>query len=197
MPMNLVLSMAAFALAASLSPGPVNLVALGAGARHGFRASLRHVTGATVGFTLLLVLTGLGLHQVLLRWPGLTAGVRWAGVAFLGYLAIRLAADDGRLSAGPAGSGPSVLAGAAMQWLNPKAWLAAVAGTGAYLADGDPARLWLFAGIYFAICYLSVGCWAYAGAHLRHRLDSPARIRAFNRLMAALLAGSAVFLLDA
>ncbi|WP_374244084.1 LysE family translocator [Zoogloea sp.] len=195
--MNLVLSMAAFALAASLSPGPVNLVALGAGARHGFRASLRHVTGATVGFTLLLVLTGLGLHQVLLRWPGLTAGVRWAGVAFLGYLAIRLAADDGRLSAGPAGSGPSVLAGAAMQWLNPKAWLAAVAGTGAYLADGDPARLWLFAGIYFAICYLSVGCWAYAGAHLRHRLDSPARIRAFNRLMAALLAGSAVFLLDA
>jgi len=195
--MNLVLSMAAFALAASLSPGPVNLVALGAGARHGFRASLRHVTGATVGFTLLLVLTGLGLHQVLLRWPGLTAGVRWAGVAFLGYLAIRLAADDGRLSAGPAGSGPSVLAGAAMQWLNPKAWLAAVAGTGAYLADGDPAQLWLFAGIYFAICYLSVGCWAYAGAHLRHRLDSPARIRAFNRLMAALLAGSAVFLLDA
>lgn len=195
--MNLVLSMAAFALAASLSPGPVNLVALGAGARHGFRASLRHVTGATVGFTLLLVLTGLGLHQVLLRWPGLTAGVRWAGVAFLGYLAIRLAADDGRLSAGPAGSGPSVLAGAAMQWLNPKAWLAAVAGTGAYLADGDPARLWLFAGIYFAICYLSVGCWAYAGAHLRHRLDSPARIRAFNRLMATLLAGSAVFLLDA
>ena len=100
--MNLVLSMAAFALAASLSPGPVNLVALGAGARHGFRASLRHVTGATVGFTVLLVLTGLGLQEILQRWPGLTDLVRWAGVAFLVYLAIRLAADDGRLAAGPA-----------------------------------------------------------------------------------------------
>jgi len=195
--MNLVLSMAAFALAASLSPGPVNLVALGAGARHGFRASLRHVTGATVGFTLLLVLTGLGLHEILLRWPGLADLVRWAGVAFLVYLAIRLAADDGRLSAGPSEAGPTMLAGAVMQWLNPKAWLAAVAGTGAYLADGDPARVWLFAGIYFMICYLSVGSWAYAGAHLRRHLDRPARIQAFNRLMAALLAGSALFLLDA
>ena len=35
------------------------------------------------------------------RWPGLTDLVRWAGVAFLVYLAIRLAADDGRLAAGP------------------------------------------------------------------------------------------------
>src|SRR6516225_178616 len=38
------LSMAAFALATSITPGPVNIVALSAGARYGLRASLRHVT---------------------------------------------------------------------------------------------------------------------------------------------------------
>ena len=48
--MSLSLSMAAFALAASISPGPVNIVALGSGARHGLRASLAHVAGATLGF---------------------------------------------------------------------------------------------------------------------------------------------------
>ncbi|HAT1553441.1 TPA: LysE family translocator, partial [Aeromonas hydrophila] len=41
--------MAGFALAMSITPGPVNLVALGSGARHGFAASLRHVVGATLG----------------------------------------------------------------------------------------------------------------------------------------------------
>jgi threonine/homoserine/homoserine lactone efflux protein len=38
--------MAAFALASSLSPGPVNVVALSAGAQHGFATSMRHVTAA-------------------------------------------------------------------------------------------------------------------------------------------------------
>ena len=49
--MSDVLSMSAFALAASITPGPVNVVALGAGAQYGLRAGMRHVTGATVGFT--------------------------------------------------------------------------------------------------------------------------------------------------
>nr|BFE96380.1 hypothetical protein GCM10020185_69160 [Pseudomonas brassicacearum subsp. brassicacearum] len=59
--MSLILSMAAFALVASITPGPVNIVALSSGARYGFRATLRHVGGATLGFVLLLVLMGLGV----------------------------------------------------------------------------------------------------------------------------------------
>ncbi len=77
--MSLSLSMAAFALAASISPGPVNIVALSSGASHGLRASLAHVAGATLGFCLLLVLVGLGLHQLLLRWPVLSVLLHWVG----------------------------------------------------------------------------------------------------------------------
>lgn len=80
-------------------PGPVNIVALGSGARHGLRASLAHVAGATLGFCLLLVLVGLGLHQLLLRWPLLGLLLHWGGVAFLLYMAWKLAADDGQLGA--------------------------------------------------------------------------------------------------
>ncbi len=69
MEMSLLLSMAGFALAMSISPGPVNLVALSAGAQYGFRASLRHVVGATLGFILLLLLMGLGLGAALSHWP--------------------------------------------------------------------------------------------------------------------------------
>lgn len=188
------LSMAAFALASSITPGPVNLVALNCGARFGFRASARHITGATVGFTLLLLLIGLGLYELLERAPILMRGIQWGGVAFLLYMAWRLAVDDGRLEPAAAGNGPSLLDGALMQWLNPKAWLASVAGMGLFAANGDVLRVWLFAGLYFVICYGSIACWAGAGAFLSRYLQEPGWVRWLNRTMALLLAGSAFYL---
>lgn len=193
--MSLSLSMAAFALAASISPGPVNLVALAAGARHGLRPAMRHVTGATLGFCLLLLLVGHGLHAVLQAWPGLTEVLRWAGILFLLYMAWKLAADNGRLGDGNPGKPPSLGYGALMQWLNPKAWLACVAGVGAFVGQGETALLWRFALIYLVICYLSVGCWAWAGTVIRRYLDEPRRMRLFNRTLALLLVASAAYLL--
>lgn len=81
-----------------------------------------------------------------------------------------------------------------MQWLNPKAWLAAVAGTGAYAAEGGAERVWVFAAIYFWVCYISVACWAYAGTALRRYLEDSRKVRLFNRAMAVLLLISAGYL---
>ncbi|WP_100633920.1 LysE family translocator [Pseudomonas qingdaonensis] len=194
--MSLSLSMAAFALAASISPGPVNIVALGAGARHGLRPAMRHVTGATLGFILLLVLIGLGLHEVLRHWPGLAVALHWAGVLFLLYMAWKLARDDGALGEGRDTHAPSLLRGAAMQWLNPKAWLACVAGIGAFVGQGETALLGQFSLIYLVICYLSLGCWALAGSLIRSYLDNPRRLRLFNRSLTALLVLSALYLMQ-
>jgi threonine/homoserine/homoserine lactone efflux protein len=193
--MTALLSMAAFALASSITPGPVNVVALSAGAQHGLAASMRHVTGATVGFTVLLLFIGLGLHELLAHFPNLIALVKWAGVGFLLYMAYKLAIDDGRLGADRSVRGPSYGHGAAMQWLNPKAWLASLAGMGAYAADGNGQLVWQFAVVYFVICYGSIASWAYAGTFLRKYLQDPRRVRIFNRVMAALLAASALYLL--
>ena len=194
---NLFLSMTAFALATSISPGPVNIVALGSGVRYGFRAGQRHALGAAIGFTLLLLLIGLGLCEVLERWPYLTTLIRWGGAGYLLYMARGLAADSGEIDAGSAEKGPSFLHGALMQWLNPKAWLASVAGMGFYVADGDAGLVWWFSIIYCAVCYVSIACWVYAGAFLRRFLGEARRIRLFNRFMAALLAASALYLLAA
>ncbi|KPC51349.1 LysE family translocator [Amantichitinum ursilacus] len=192
--MSVYVSMAAFALVASITPGPVNLVALGSAAQFGFAPAMRHVLGATLGFVLLLVLTGLGLHQLLNAVPWLARSIQWAGVAFLLWMAWRLASDDGQLSTRTQQRQPSLWYGALMQWLNPKAWVAALAGMSAYVADGDRALIWQFAVLYLVICYVSVGAWAYAGSYLRSYLQQPARIRRFNRVMALLLVGSAALL---
>lgn len=193
--MTALLSMAAFALACSISPGPANVVALSAGAQHGLAASLRHVTGASVGFTVLLLLIGLGLHALLARFPSLIDVVKWAGVGFLLYMACKLAVDNGQLGTDKPARGPSFTHGAAMQWLNPKAWLASLAGMGAYAANGDGKLVWQFAALYFVICYLSIASWAYAGTFLRKYLRDAKRVRLFNRVMAVLLTASALYLL--
>ena len=172
--MSMLVSMAAFALASSITPGPVNIVALSAGARHGLGASLRYAAGATLGFVALFLLIGLGLHAALARWPMLTTATQWSGIAFLLYLALRLALDDGRLSADPDVAGPSAASGAAMQWLNPKAWLACVAAMGAYAADGDRAQVWQFAALYLVICFASIACWVSSLPWRASCADSPA-----------------------
>ena len=191
--MSLSLSMAAFALAASISPGPVNIVALGSGARHGLRASLGHAAGASLGFCLLLVLIGLGLHEVLLRWPVLSRLLHWGGVLFLLYMAWKLSSDNGQLNASHQTQARSFWHGAVMQWLNPKAWLASVAGIGAY-TGGDQQLLWLFTWLYAPICFVSVASWAWAGSVISQYLGNPRHMRLFNRGLAVLLVASAVYL---
>lgn len=195
MDLSLILPMSAFALAASLSPGPVNMVCLGSGVRHGLRASLGFVSGATLGFIVLFLAVGLGLAGVLQRVPALTALLRWSGVAFLLYLSWQLARDSGELSGREAQTPPGFMAGALMQWLNPKAWLAAASGIGAYTHAAQPQELAVFAGLYGPICWVSLGSWAYAGTAFGRLSTSPQALRALNRGLAALLAGSCVLLL--
>lgn len=192
--MTLILSMAAFALVASLSPGPVNLVGFNTGLTHGWRAALWHVAGATLGFVVLLLAVGLGLHEVLATWPALLWILRVAGALFLLYLAGKLARASGDLGSGALTACPGFRDGALLQWLNPKAWLAAAAGVALFVGE-DRGRLALFASLYLVICFASLACWAVAGQWLRGRALTPGRLRLLNRVLAALLVLCAASLL--
>lgn len=195
MSLSLLLPMSAFALAASISPGPVNLMCLSSGTRYPLSRGLVFVTGATLGFIALFIAVGLGLYSLLAMVPGMHDALRWAGVAFLLYLSVRLARDDGRLPEGDAQRAPGFLTGALMQWLNPKAWLASASGIGAYTSGHDLAQVLLFAALYLPICWLSLGSWVYAGAFLRRHVHRPTVLVTVNRILAALLAASCVYLL--
>ncbi|MGM0703619.1 MAG: LysE family translocator [Pseudomonadota bacterium] len=194
MSLAMVLPMSAFALAASISPGPVNLVCLSSGTRYPIARGLIFVTGATLGFVALFIAVGLGLYSLLTVVPGLETALRWAGVAFLLYLSLRLFRDDGLLPENETRRAPGFMTGALMQWLNPKAWLASASGIGAY-TGGDVGLVWLFAALYLPICWLSLGSWVYAGAFLRRHVQRPGVLVAINRTLAVLLAASCVYLL--
>lgn len=195
MSLALILPMSAFALAASISPGPVNLVCLSSGTRYPLGKGLIFVTGATFGFIALFIAVGLGLYSLLTVVPGLQEALRCAGVAFLLYLSFRLARDDGHLPESKADQAPGFVTGALMQWLNPKAWLASASGIGAYTSGQDLHQVLIFALLYLPICWLSLGSWVYAGAFLRRYIHRPGILIALNRSLALLLAASCVYLL--
>lgn len=195
MPVSVILPMAAFALAASISPGPVNIVSLICGTRYSISKGLIFVTGATLGFVVLFISIGLGLYSVMSVIPSFNGILRWAGILFLIYLSYQLWRASGQISSDRIKKAPSFLTGAMMQWMNPKAWLASASGIGAYTSGSDIQQTLLFAALYLPICWLSLSCWVYAGAYLRRFVDSPTIMIRINRILALLLVASCIYLL--
>ena len=189
-----------FSFVSSITPGPNNMMMLASGVNFGFRRSVPHWLGICGGFTFMLCAVGLGLHTLLADHPALYDLMRYAGSAYLIWMAWRLATatappttstsqdDDSPDSAArPLG----VWAAAAFQWVNPKAWVMAVTAMSAYLPARaqaiDVAALALLFGVINLPC---VACWAGGGAALRRFLQDPLRLRIFNISMALALLAS-------
>lgn len=81
------------------------------------------------------------------------------------------------------------------QWVNPKAWSMALTAIALYAPDRNLGAVLLVAAIFGIINLPSTSLWAVMGVSLRGWLSSPARLRAFNWTMAALLVGSLALLI--
>jgi len=186
-----------FSFVSSITPGPNNMMMLASGVNFGFRRSVPHWLGICGGFTFMLCAVGLGLHTLLADHPALYDLLRYAGSAYLVWMAWRLATataapavqheDAPASEARPLG----VWGAAAFQWVNPKAWVMAVTAMSAYLPARaqaiDVVALALLFGVINLPC---VACWAGGGAALRRFLQDPLRLRIFNISMALALLAS-------
>jgi threonine/homoserine/homoserine lactone efflux protein len=85
--------------------------------------------------------------------------------------------------------------GVLLQWLNPKAWLACIAGISMFADDNSYLPLILFISLYFVICFLSLSSWALLGDRLKLFLGSKTRLAVFNYVMGILLSACAIYLL--
>jgi threonine/homoserine/homoserine lactone efflux protein len=177
-----------FAVAASITPGPNNVMVAASAANHGLRATVPGMLGITVGFTVMLAVVGLGIAGVLAALPTLALALRLVCMAWLLVLAWRIA------NAGAPGSGPrrpplGFLGAALFQWANPKAWMLAIGAAGTFIQAGHPLgpQVALIAGTFCVVCLPCVSTWAALGSMARRLLHSPTRLRAFNVGMAALM----------
>jgi threonine/homoserine/homoserine lactone efflux protein len=83
------LAFAPAALALNLTPGADMMFCLGQGLRGGPRAAMAANLGIGAGCLFHLFAAGLGLSALLIAAPGLFNLIRWAGVAYLVWLAVQ------------------------------------------------------------------------------------------------------------
>jgi threonine/homoserine/homoserine lactone efflux protein len=151
---DLLLAFIAFAFVTSVTPGPNNMMLLASGVNFGLRRSLPHMFGISLGFMLLVASVGLGLGQVFEQVPMLYNVLRYAGAAYLLYLAWKIANAGAPDSQGDASAKPfSFLQAAAFQWVNPKAWIMAIGAITTYTPqDNFVVNVLLWSTVWFASC---------------------------------------------
>jgi len=183
-----------FAIVSSITPGPNNTMVLASGLNHGFARSLPHVAGISIGFAFMVLATGLGLHAVFVQWPWLQTLLKYAGAAYLLWLAWKLArAAPMGVGTGERGRPMTFVGAAAFQWVNPKAWVMAIGAVTTYLPQAFGAADALFLAALFGVLNAPcVGAWAAFGTAMRRVLQDARAVRVFNVAAAALLVGSLV-----
>lgn len=176
-----------FAFVTSVTPGPNNMMLPASGVNFGFRRTVPHMLGISMGHALMVFLVGLGLAGVFKAWPPALVALKVASVAYMLWLAWKIAhagaPGEGRVKPQPM----TFLQAAAFQWVNPKAWAMALGAVSAYVVEPSVWAYAAVAGAFALVNLPSVSVWAGAGQAVRRWLEGPGRLKAFNWGMAALL----------
>ncbi|MEQ9572712.1 MAG: LysE family transporter, partial [Nitratireductor sp.] len=124
-------------------------------------------------------------------FPALHMALKFAGGAYLLYLAWRIAMSRSIDKDAGNGRPMSFLSAAAFQWVNPKAWVMAVTAMVLYTnADSPFGSVLLVAAAFGLVNVPCVSSWAGFGVALRRFLADPARLKWFNIAMGLLLAAT-------
>ena len=202
------LALSLFAIVTSITPGPNNIMLLASGVNFGFRRTLPHTLGISIGFCILLLSVGLGLGALFNTFPWLNLTLKVLGSAYLLYLAFRIAKsrsmkahkDEEQNDQEPkdhsASQPMTFLQAALFQWVNPKAWVMAVSSMTLYTSTARPFFSVLAVAIIFSLLnWPSCSTWAIFGQALRQFLSDSVRLKWFNTAMGALLAASVVLII--
>src|SRR5579859_158170 len=193
---QLLLAFVVFAIVMFSTPGPNNIMLLSSGLTYGFRPTLPHIAGITIGFAFMVGAVGVGLGTVFLAYPILQTILKWGGVAYLVYLAaaIAMAEPVKPEEGGVRRKGPMTFWGAAMfQWINAKGWVMVISTITAYAAIAAfPWNIALQVAISLILGTFSCLTWAMFGSALRPLLSSRRMVRTFNIIMATLLLASLI-----
>ncbi len=189
------LPFATYSFVMSITPGPNNVMLTASGAAFGFRRTIPHMLGISVGFGIELLAVCAGLGAVFTRWPDLQMLLRWVGALYLLYLGVRM------LGSGPSNNAVSqrpvtFLEAALFQFLNPKAWVMTITAATLFLPHevGVLAAGAYMLAVMVVMNFPCIAVWALFGSSLRRFLERPASRMGFNAAMAVALTATGVIM---
>lgn len=214
MTVETLLSLAAFTLAATCTPGPNNIMLLASGMNFGLRRTLPHMLGISVGFPSMVLIIGLGIAEIFERYPESFLALKTLSAVYLLYIAWRIATatapvDEASLtpetsqtpdtnnaeqSTTAAKARPlSFFEAASFQWVNPKAWAMALSAISLYAPAEEPQKgAFIVATAFLLASIPSASLWTLLGEKLRLILKDACKRRRFNQLCAMLLVASLI-----
>mgnify|MGYP001627326599 CR=1 FL=1 len=191
-----------FCTAMSFSPGPNTTLSTALAANGGLRRALRFCLAVPAGWTLLMVGSGLGLGALILGVPALRWSVKLAGVAYMLWLAWKLARAAQLAEVDAARLRVTFWQGVGLQFLNIKAWMLALTLSAGWVvnAAGQPSsnpgeRLAIICVVMAVFAFTSNFTYALVGSLLRGWLAQGRRLLWFNRALALVLVGTAAWML--
>lgn len=170
-----------------ITPGPGVLSTAGVGAAFGFRPGAAYILGLAVGTNISMALVASGVAALAFSVPWLKAALFWASVAYLSYLALKIALAGSKIAFIQADRPPGFIGGMILNMINPKAYVvASTLLSGFAFAPGAPVlevvlKFLIYNVIWFPLHFL----WLIAGVKL-HELNLPRQTqRRINFAMAA------------
>lgn len=178
-----------FSFVASITPGPTNILILANSQRYGVKRTLPAVFSACLAASLIVLLSGAGVGEVLQHHPLVRRVMSWAGVLWLSWMSWQLfkapAANLTTRSHKPF----SARAAALLQAVNPKTWMMTLAVIGVFAPGGNHTLqdIALMALWFFLISLVCLSCWAWLGKVVNKLFRTARTLLIFQRLMALCL----------
>ncbi|NOU49258.1 LysE family translocator [Pseudoalteromonas sp. JBTF-M23] len=178
-----------FAISSSITPGPNNVLVMTSGLNFGVKRSMPLLCGICFGFTVMLLIVGIGFMQVFTYFPSLHLVIKTLGVGYLLYLAYLIANSSNAISSSSQPTPLSFLNGALFQWINAKAWIVASGAIAAFTTVNVSSfeQQITIALIFLFVSFPCVGIWLLFGSVLKRHLTKPRYLICFNYTMSLLL----------
>jgi threonine/homoserine/homoserine lactone efflux protein len=179
------------------SPGPGNMFFAANGARFGVRATIPASAGYHLATWIVTAAIGFGFAATLERSPGLFLAIRWAGSAYVLYLAwklFRAGAVETVEDARPAG----FMDGAVLLILNPKAYVIIALMFSQFLTGaGQPhagAVVWITT-VFTLNNLVAFTVWTMIGDRIAAQFKDEGHAHLLNRAFGLVLAGVAIWIM--
>ena len=178
-----------FSTAMAFTPGPNTTLSAALAANGGLRRAMRFVLAVPFGWGLLLLACAGGLGALLQAAPVLRGAIKALGLAYMLWLAWKLARTERLGQAAADRLRVGFAQGVALQFVNIKAWMNALMISAGWITVDDAvgARLAVVLPLMMVYGFASNFAYALIGSALRHWLAQGRRLAWFNRALAAVL----------
>ncbi|WP_435928081.1 LysE family translocator [Dryocola sp. BD613] len=178
-----------FAFVASITPGPTNILILANSQHYGVKATLPALFGACVAASAIVLISGAGAGELLRQYPLVRQVMSLAGVLWLSWMSWQLFSAPAANLATRTHAPFTARAAAALQVINPKTWMMALAVVSLFAPRGEHAmrEIVLMALWFLLISTACLMCWAWLGKAVNRLFRTTVAMVRFQRLMALCL----------